>query len=160
MTGPTPNSIAPTNTPRRPSAGWGPSRLSTKRQVMRQDAIGSSLRWSDGVCGDDISLRPLPLGVNTLMFHSCESGNLWANLSVNWFAQRHEGSKRLLCVFVSSCELKSFYARQDRTIYCPDGHYIPRLHGNDNVAVLERVNPFFRRPSAGKVSTNMKTTRK
>jgi hypothetical protein len=33
---------------RRPSEGWGPSRLSIKRSIMLQSAIRSSLRWSDG----------------------------------------------------------------------------------------------------------------
>ena len=36
---------------RRPSAGWGLSRLSFERGANRPSAIGSSLRWSDGVCG-------------------------------------------------------------------------------------------------------------
>ena len=33
---------------RRPSEGWGPSRLSIKRRIMLQSAIRSRLRWSDG----------------------------------------------------------------------------------------------------------------
>ena len=36
---------------RRSSAGWGLSRLSVERGAIRRDAIGSSLRWSDGVFG-------------------------------------------------------------------------------------------------------------
>jgi hypothetical protein len=36
---------------RRPSVGWGLSRLSSKHNAKRPSAIGSSLRWSDGVCG-------------------------------------------------------------------------------------------------------------
>ena len=36
---------------RRPSGGWGLSRLSSQRGAIRRDAIGSSLRWSDGVFG-------------------------------------------------------------------------------------------------------------
>jgi hypothetical protein len=44
--------VAPTNIPRRPSAGWGLSRQPIKRGAMRRDAIGSSLRWSDGEVAD------------------------------------------------------------------------------------------------------------
>jgi hypothetical protein len=42
---------------RRPSVGWGPSRLSIKRSVTRRSTKGSSLHRSDGVCGE----RDLPL---------------------------------------------------------------------------------------------------
>jgi hypothetical protein len=34
---------------RRPSEGWGPSRLSTKHCAILIGAIGTSLRWCDGV---------------------------------------------------------------------------------------------------------------
>jgi hypothetical protein len=61
-----------------------------------------------------------------------------SRLSVKWFAQRHEGTKRLLRVFVSSCELKSFYARQYRTIDS-------RFRGNDNVGLLGSVDEKTRR---------------
>jgi hypothetical protein len=45
---------------RRPSAGWGLSRLSIKRSVIRQGAIGSSPRRSDGGCGEGhLLLTPL-----------------------------------------------------------------------------------------------------
>jgi hypothetical protein len=44
---------------RRPSAGWGLSRLSIKRGVLRHGTIGSSLRRSDGMCGEgDLPLTP------------------------------------------------------------------------------------------------------
>jgi hypothetical protein len=86
--------------------------------------------------GGNASLRPLRLCVNTFTRHSRESGNLFVEMSVNWFAQRHEGTKRLLPVFVSSCEPKSHRARQYRTMDCPDGHYVPRFRGNDNVGFM------------------------
>jgi hypothetical protein len=168
------------STVRRPSVGWGLSRLSFEDSAIRQGAIGSSLRWSDGVCGERVSpldpsacvarcmlkqvqhdggrrnpLRPLRLCVNPLMCHSREGGNAWVDLLEKWFARRHEGTKKLLPVFVSSCELKSFYARQYRTMGS-------RFRGNDNVGVLGRINQNTRRPSAGWSdglgSINMKTT--
>jgi hypothetical protein len=44
---------------RRPNAGWGLSRLSIKRGVLRHGTIGSSLRRSDGMCGEgDLPLTP------------------------------------------------------------------------------------------------------
>ena len=44
---------------RRPSAGWGLSRLSIMRGVLRHGTIGSSPRWSDGGCGErDLPLTP------------------------------------------------------------------------------------------------------
>ena len=92
--------------------------------------------------GRSIALRPLRLCVNSLICHSRESGNPWAEPSAKWFAQRHEGIKKLLPVFVSSCEPKSFYARQYRT-------RDPRFRGNNNVAVLGCVNGYALRPSAG-----------
>jgi len=91
------------------------------------------------VCRDDISPRPLRLCVIPLMCHSRESGNPWTELSVKWFAQRHEDIKKLLRVFVSSCELKSFSARQYRTIDS-------RFRGNDNFGVLGCVNGYAPRP--------------
>jgi predicted transcriptional regulator with HTH domain len=92
--------------------------------------------------GGSASLRPPRFCVNTLTCHSRESGNPWAELSAKWFAQRHEGIKKLLPVFVSSCELKSFSARQYRTIDS-------RFRGNDNFGVLGCVSRYPRRPSAG-----------
>ena len=143
---------------RRPSAGWGLSRVSSKHGANRPSAIGSSLRWSDGVFGERISplvpsgcvarwmlkqvqhdvgrnasLRPLRLCVNSLICHSRESGNPWAELSAKWFAQRHEGIKRLLRVFVSSCEPKSYRAQKDETMGS-------RFRGNDNFGTLGCVN--------------------
>jgi hypothetical protein len=38
---------------RRPSAGWGPSRLSTKRCASRLGGIGPSLRWGGVVLGGE-----------------------------------------------------------------------------------------------------------
>jgi hypothetical protein len=159
MTIPSPNIAI-----RRPSAGWGLSRLSIMRGVFRRGTIGSSLRWSNGVhgkrdlpltpsvcvarwmlkqvqhdAGRSIPPRPLRLCVNSLICHSRESGNTWAELSEKRFAQRHEGTKRLLPVFVSSCELKSFYARQYRT-------RDSRFRGNDNFGVLGCVNGYARHP--------------
>jgi hypothetical protein len=127
---------------RRPSAGWGLSRLSSTHGAILPSAIDSSLRWSDGVSYCDTALRPPRLCVHPIMCHSRESGNPWAELSAKWFAQRHKGTKRLLRVFVSSCELKSYRARQYRAMGS-------RLRGNDNVGVLGCVNPNSRRPSAG-----------
>ena len=51
--------LTPSIVIRRPSAGWGLSRLSIKRSVIRHGAIGSSRRWSDTVCGErDFPLTP------------------------------------------------------------------------------------------------------
>jgi len=75
--------------------------------------------------------------VNTLTSHSRESGNPWTELSEKWFAQRHEGIKRLLWVFVSSCEPKSYRARKHKTMGS-------RFRGNDNVGVLGCVNGYSR----------------
>ncbi len=77
----------------------------------------------------DASLRPPRLCVNSLICHSRESGNPWTELSAKWFAQRHEGIKKLLRVFVSSCEPKSYRAQKYRTMGS-------RFRGNDNVGVL------------------------
>ncbi len=52
-----------------------------------------------------------------------------SRLSEKWFAQRHEGIKRLLPVFVSSCEPKSCRARKHEAMGS-------RLRGNDNVWIL------------------------
>ena len=86
--------------------------------------------------GGNASLRPLRLCVIPLMCHSRESGersdrqvNPWTELSEKRFAQRHEGTKRLLPVFVSSCELKTYRVRKYKTMGS-------RFRGNDNVAVL------------------------
>jgi hypothetical protein len=91
------------------------------------------------VCRDDISLRPLRLCVNPLICHSRESGNPWTELSVKWFAQRHEGIKRLLPIFVSSCEPKTYRVRKYRAMGS-------RFRGNDNVGVLGCVNGYARHP--------------
>jgi hypothetical protein len=90
-------------------------------------------------CWDDIPPRPLTFCVTPLMCHSRESGNPWAELSVKWFAQRHEGTKKLLPVFVSSCEPKSYRARKYMTMGS-------RFRGNDNVGVLGCVNGCSGRP--------------
>ena len=127
---------------RRSSVGWGLSRLSIKRSVIRQGAIGSSLRWSDVVAYCDAALRPSRLCVNPIICHSEENGNPWTELSAKWFAQRREGIKRLLPVFVSSCELKTRHTRKYRAMGS-------RFRGNDNFGVLGRVNGYSRRPSAG-----------
>jgi hypothetical protein len=79
--------------------------------------------------GRDASLRPLRLCVNPLSCHSRESGNPWTELSEKWFAQRHEGIKKLRPVFVSSCELKTYRARKYKTMGS-------RFRGNDNVLAL------------------------
>jgi hypothetical protein len=92
--------------------------------------------------GGNAPLRPPRLCVNSLICHSRESGNPWTELSAKWFAQRHEGTKRLLRVFVSSCEPKSCRVRTYQTVGS-------RFRGNDNVGVLGRVNGYFRRPSVG-----------
>ena len=87
---------------------------------VQHDALGNT------------SLRPLRLCVNSLICHSCESGELsdrqdnpWAELSAKWFAQRHEGIKKLLRVFVSLCEPKSYRVRKYETMGS-------RFRGNDN----------------------------
>ena len=136
---------------RRPSAGWGLSRLSGKRGAIWRDAIGSSLRWSDGEllrCNS----APLRLCVIPLMCHSRESRNAWVDLSAKWFAQRHEGTKRLLPAFVSSCEPKSCRTRKYKTMGS-------RFRGNDNVGILGRVNGYSRRPSAGWGLSRLSTKR-
>ena len=89
--------------------------------------------------GGNAPLRPPRLCVNPLICHSRESGNLWAELSPKWFAQRHEGIKRLLRVFVSSCEPKSYRVRKYKTMGS-------RFRGNDNVGALGCVNGYARRP--------------
>ena len=98
---------------------------------------GSVARWMlkqvQHDVGGNASLRPPRLCVNSLICHSRESGNAWVDLSVKWFAQRHEGTKRLLPVFVSSCELKSYRARKYQTMGS-------RFRGNDNFGVLGSVN--------------------
>ena len=66
--------------------------------------------------GRSIPLRPLRLCVNPLICHSRESGNASTELSAKWFAQRHEGIKKLLPIFVSSCEPKSYRVRKYKTI--------------------------------------------
>jgi hypothetical protein len=88
------------------------------------------------------SLRPLRLCVNSLICHSRESGNPWAELSAKWFAQRHEGIKKLLPVFVSLCEPKSYRARKYKTMGS-------RFRGNDNFGVLGCVSEYSRRPELG-----------
>jgi hypothetical protein len=95
--------------------------------------------------GGNASLRPLRLCVNPNSRRPSAGWGL-SRLSVKWFAQRHEGTKRLLRVFVSSCELKSFYARQYRTMGS-------RFRGNDNVGVLGRVNGYARHPELVCAST-------
>jgi hypothetical protein len=52
-----------------------------------------------------------------------------SRLSEKWFAQRHEGIKKLRPVFVSSRELKTYRARKYKTMSS-------RLRGNDNVLAL------------------------
>jgi hypothetical protein len=101
--------------------------LCSARLRLQHDVVGNA------------PLRPLRLCVNPLICHSRESGNPWAELSVKWFAQRHEGIKRLLRVFVSSCEPKSYHARKYQTMGS-------RFRGNDNFEVLGRVDGCFRRP--------------
>jgi hypothetical protein len=91
-------------------------------------------------CGDDIPPRPLRFCVTPLMCHSRESGNPWAELSVKWFAQRHEDIKKLLRVFVSSCEPKTCRARRYKTMGS-------RFRGNDNFGVLGSVDEKTRRPN-------------
>jgi len=104
---------------------------------------GSVARWMlkqvQHDVGGNASLRPLRLCVNSLICHSRESGNPWAELSAKWFAQRHEGTKRLLPVFVSSCELKTGRVRKYRAMGS-------RFRGNDNFGVLGCVNEYSRRP--------------
>jgi hypothetical protein len=99
--------------------------------------------------GRSIAPRPPRLCVNPIMCHSRESGersdrkvNPWTELSAKWFAQRREGIKRLLPVFVSSCELKTRHTRKYRAMGS-------RFRGNDNFGVLGRVNGYSRRPSVG-----------
>ena len=90
--------------------------------------------------GGNASLRPLRLCVIPLMCHSRESGNPWAELSEKRFAQRHKGTKMLLRVFVSSCELKTYRVRKYKTMGS-------RFRGNDNVGVLGSVDEKTRRPN-------------
>ena len=99
--------------------------------------------------GGNASLRPLRVCVNSLICHSRESGersdrkvNPSTELSAKWFAQRHKGIKKLLPVFVSSCELKTRHTRKYRAMGS-------RFRGNDNFGVLGRVNGYSRRPSVG-----------
>jgi hypothetical protein len=96
--------------------------------------------------GGNAPLRPPRLGVNSLIRHSCESRELsdrqdnpWAELSVKWFAQRHEGTKKLLLVFVSSCAPKTYRERKYETMDS-------RFRGYDNFGVSGCVNEYSRRP--------------
>jgi hypothetical protein len=96
--------------------------------------------------GSSMTLWGMRLCVNSLICHSRESGersdrkvNPWTELSAKWFAQRHEGTKRLLPIFVSSCEPKSYRVRKYRAIDS-------RFRGNDNVGTLGRGNRHFRDP--------------
>ncbi len=75
--------------------------------------------------GGNASLR---LCVNPY-FRRPSAGWGLSRLSEKCFAQRHEGIKRLLPVFVSSCEPKSCRAQQNKTMGS-------RLRGNDNVWIL------------------------
>jgi hypothetical protein len=99
--------------------------------------------------GSSMTLWGMHLCVNSLICHSRESGersdrkvNPWTELSAKWFAQRHEGIKKLLRVFVSSCEPKSYRVWKYRAMGS-------RFRGNDNVGVLGCVNGCSGRPSAG-----------
>jgi hypothetical protein len=83
--------------------------------------------------GGNASLRPLRLCVNPY-FRRPSAGWGPSRLSAKWFAQRREGIKKLLPVFVSSCEPKCCRARKYKTMG-------PRFRGNDNVGVLGCVNP-------------------
>ena len=62
-----------------------------------------------------------------------------SRLSAKWFAQRHEGIKKLLLVFVSSCEPKTYRVRQYETMGS-------RFRGNDNVGAFGCVNGCARHP--------------
>jgi hypothetical protein len=84
--------------------------------------------------------------INRNFCHSRESGNPWAELSAKCFAQRHEGIKKLLRVFVSSCEQKTCRVRKYKTMGS-------RFRGNDNVGVLGRVNGYARHPELVCAST-------
>jgi hypothetical protein len=93
-----------------------------------------------------MTLWGMRLCVNPLICHSRESGersdrkvNPWTELSAKWFAQRHEGIKKLLRVFVSSCELKTRHTPKYRAMGS-------RFRGNDNVGTLGRGNRHFRDP--------------
>jgi hypothetical protein len=77
--------------------------------------------------GGNDSLRPLRLCVNPNSRRPSAGWGL-SRLSAKWFAQRHEGTKRLLRVFVSSCELKTYRVRQYETMGS-------RFRGNDNFGV-------------------------
>jgi hypothetical protein len=102
-------------------------------RVWKYRAMGSRFRGNDNVgvlgCVNGCSGRP-------------SAGWGLSRLSAKWFAQRHAGTKRLLLVFVSSCEPKSCRARKDRAMGS-------RFRGNDNVGVLGCVNGCSGRPSAG-----------
>jgi len=78
--------------------------------------------------GGNASLRPLRLCVNPFFRRPSAGWGLF-RLSAIWFAQRHEGTKRLRPVFVSSCELKTYRARKYKTMGS-------RFRGNDNVLAL------------------------
>jgi hypothetical protein len=72
--------------------------------------------------------------------HSRESGNPWPDLLENWFAQRHEGTKRFLRVFVSLCETLYRHPRvgggptPDRFSNTPAQVLDSRLRGNDEIS--------------------------
>ena len=88
--------------------------------------------------GVNASLRPLRLCANPF-FRGPSVGWGLSRLSAKWFAQRHEGIKKLLRVFVSSCELKTYRVRKYKTMES-------RFRGNDKFGVLGCVNGYSRRP--------------
>jgi hypothetical protein len=81
-----------------------------------------------------LALRPLRLCVNSF-FRRPSAGWGLSRLSAKWFAQRHEGIKKLLPVFVSSCELKTYRARKYKTMGS-------RFRGNDNVGFMASVSRY------------------
>jgi hypothetical protein len=78
--------------------------------------------------GGNASLRPPRLCVNPY-FRGPSVGWGLSRLSEKLFAQRHEGIKKLLPVFVSLCEPKSYRVWKYKTMDS-------RFRGNDNLGVL------------------------
>ena len=92
----------------------------------------SASRWMLKQVQHDVegnaSLRHLRLCVKPYFRRLSEGWGL-SHVSVKWFAQRHEGIKKLLWVLVSSCELKTYRARKYKAM-------VSRFRGNDNVWIL------------------------
>ena len=91
----------------------------------------------------------LRLCVNPFYCHSREGGessdrqvNPWPDLLDKWFAQRHKGTKSLLCAFVPLCESKMSCVWKYLTMDS-------RLRGNDKIGCGSNTKPLPFRGGVG-----------